>query len=96
MLLKKSIKTASVSKELFAPMHLGVVKYDECIHPYCKGEPVKEIRYAFGCNAFGGAEAMILAIVVNHSPDIESCVSVRRNGDVFSGKLPDVCSCGIT
>ena len=75
---------------IFAPVYLGIVKHDECVLPYCKGEPVKEIRDAFGCHAFGGTEAVIAAVIVNHSPDIEPCSSVRRNGDVLSGKLPAV------
>lgn len=75
---------------IFAAMHLGIVKYDECVLPYCKGEPVKEIRDAFGCHAFGGAEAVAVTVIVNHSPDVESCASVRGNGDVLSGELPAV------
>ncbi len=75
---------------IFAPVHLGIVKHDECVLPYCKGELVKEIRYAFGYHAFGGAEAMIAAVVVNHSPDIESCAPVRWNGDVLAGEVPAV------
>ena len=75
---------------ILAPVHLGIVKHDECVLPYCKGEPVKEIRDAFGCHAFGGTEAVIAAVIVNHSPDVEPCAPVRRNGDVLSGKLPAV------
>ena len=26
---------------IFAPVYLGIVKHDECVLPYCKGEPVK-------------------------------------------------------
>ena len=33
---------------IFAAVHLGIVKHDECVLPYSKGEPVKEIRDAFG------------------------------------------------
>ena len=58
--------------------------------PYCKGEPFKEIRDALGCLAFCGAEAMVLTAVVNHPPDVESCIPVRWNGDVFTGKRPAV------
>ncbi len=75
---------------ILASVYFGVVKHDECVLPYCKGEPVNEIRYAFGCHAFGGTEAMIPAVVVNHSPDIESCAPGRWNGDVLTGKLPAV------
>lgn len=75
---------------IFAPVYLGIVKHNECVLPYCKGELVKEIRYAFGCHAFGGTEAMIPTVVVNHSPDIEPCVSVRGDGDILSGELPAV------
>lgn len=75
---------------IFAPVNLGIVKHDECVLPYCKGEPVKEIRDALGCHAFGRTEAVIPAVVINHSPDIEPCASVRGNGDVLSGKLPAV------
>ncbi len=71
-------------------MHLGIVKHDECVLPYCKGELVKEISDAFGCHAFRGTEAMIPAVVVNHSPDIEPCASVRWNGYAFTGELPAV------
>ena len=71
-------------------MHLGIVKHDESVLPYCKGEPVKEIRNALGCHALGGAEAMVPAAVVNHSPDVEPCTPVRWNGDLFTGKLPAV------
>ena len=56
---------------IFAAVHLGIVKHDECVLPYRKGEPVKEIRDASGCHAFGGTEAVIAAVVVNHPPDIE-------------------------
>ena len=56
---------------IFAPVNLGIVKHDECVLPYCKGEPVKEIRDALGCHAFGRTEAVIPAVVINHSPDIE-------------------------
>lgn len=35
-----------------------------------KKEPVKEIRDAFGCHAFGGTEAEISAVIDNHSPDL--------------------------
>lgn len=75
---------------ILASMYLGIVKHDECVPLYCKREPVKEIRDAFGCHAFGRTEAMIPTFVVNHSPDIEPCASVRRNGDVFSWKLPSI------
>lgn len=75
---------------VFASVNLGIVKHDECVLPYCKGEPVKEIRDPFGCHALGGAETMVSAVVVNHSPDIEPCSSVRGNGDVLSGELPAV------
>lgn len=75
---------------IFAAMYLGIVKHDECVLPYCKGEPVKEIRDALGCHAIGGAEAVVVTVIVNHSPDIESCASVRGNGDVLSGELPSV------
>lgn len=71
-------------------MYLGIVKHNERVLPYCKGELVKEIRYAFGRHAFGGTEAVIPTVVVNHSPDIESCVSVRGDGDILSGELPAV------
>lgn len=53
---------------IFAPVHLCIVKHDECGLPYCKGEPVKEIRDAFGCHAFGGTEAVIATVIVNHFP----------------------------
>ena len=75
---------------MLAPVHFGIVKHNECVLPYCKGELVKEIRYAFGCHAFGGAEAMIPAAVVNHSPYIESCAPVRWNGDVLTGEVPAI------
>lgn len=75
---------------MLASVHFGIVKHYERVLPYCKGEPVNEIRDAFGCHAFGGTEAMVLAVVVNHSPDIEPCAPVRWNGDVFIGKLPAV------
>ena len=75
---------------ILASVYFGVVKHDECVLPYCKGEPANEILYAFGCHAFGGTEAMIPAVVVNHSPDIESCATGRWNGDVLTGKLPAV------
>ena len=52
---------------ILASVHLGIVKHDECVLPYCKGELVKEISDAFGCHAFRGTEAMIPAVVVNHS-----------------------------
>ncbi len=75
---------------ILASVYLGIVKHDERIFPYCKGEPVKEIRDAFGCHAFGGTKAMIPAAVINHSPDIEFCASIRWNGDIFTGELPAV------
>ena len=75
---------------IFASVYLGVVKYDECVLPYCKGEPVNEIRDALGRHVFGGAEAMVPAAVVNHSPDIEPCSPIRWYGDVFAGELPAV------
>lgn len=75
---------------VFAPVYFGIVKYDECVLPYCKGEPVEEIRDKFGCHAFCGTESVISAVVVNHSPDVEPCAPVRRNGDVLSGELPAV------
>ena len=83
---------------IFTFMYLGVVKHDERLHPYCKGEPVKEIRDAFGCHAFGGTEAMVPAVIVNHSPDVEPCASIRWNYDVFIGELPAIrhisfCTC---
>ncbi len=76
---------SSHSLHIFAPVNLGIVKHDECVLPYSKGEPVKGIRDAFGCHAFGGTESVIAAVVVNHSPDIEPWASVRWNGDVLSG-----------
>lgn len=75
---------------IFAPMNLCIVKHDERVLPYCKGELVKEIRDAFGCHTFIGTETMVTAFIVNHSPDIESCASVRGNGDLLSRKLPAV------
>ena len=75
---------------ILASVHLGIVKHDECVLPYCKGELVKEISDAFGCYAFRGTEAMIPAVVVNNSPDIEPCASVRWNGYAFTGELPAV------
>lgn len=72
------------------PVYLGIVKYDKCVLPYCKGEPVKEISDTFGCHAFCGTEAVIPTVIVNHSPDVEPCAPVRRNGYVLSGELPAV------
>ena len=37
---------------MLASVHFGVVKHDERVRPYCKGEPVKEFRDAFGCHAW--------------------------------------------
>lgn len=75
---------------IFASVNLCVVKHNECVLSYYKGEPVKEICDSFGSHAFGGTETVIAAVVVNHSPDIEPCASVRGNGDVFPRKLPAV------
>lgn len=50
-------------------MYIGIIRHDECVLLYCKGEPVKEILDAFGYHAIGGAEAMASTVIVNHSPD---------------------------
>ena len=75
---------------IFASVNFSIVKHNNCDLPHCKGELVEEIRDAFGCHVFSGAEAMILAAVINHSPDIELCASVRWNGDVFALELPAI------
>lgn len=71
-------------------MHLSIVKRDECVLLNCKKEYVKETRDTFKCHAFGGTEALIAALIVTHNQDIEPCPSVRRNGDILSGKLSAV------
>ena len=75
---------------MLASVNFGIVKHNECVLPYCKGEPVKKIGNAFGSHAVGGTESMIAAIIINHSPYIEPCASVGWNGDVFAGKLPAI------
>ena len=75
---------------MLASVNFGIVKHNECVLPYCKGEPVKKIGNAFGSHAVGGTESMIAAVIINHSPYIEPCASVGWNGDVFAGKLPAI------
>lgn len=74
----------------FSPMDTCIVKNDKCILLDLEGKSVKKVCDLVGCNAFGGREAFITVITVNHSKNVEPIASLGRYIDIFIGELPAV------
>ena len=68
---------------IFASVYLGVVRHDECLLPYCKGEPVKEIRDAFGCIEFHFVFLRCLVLVFLWFFCFERCPAQRKRDAIL-------------
>lgn len=74
----------------FASMHLCIVQHDESLFLYREGKFVKEIGDLLGCYTSHESEAVVVASIVNHPPDIESLASFRWDYLIFPWKLPSI------
>lgn len=74
----------------FAPVYLCIIQYDKRVLGNAKGEPVKEVGYFIGCNAFVCGKAIIPVVTVYHAKDIEPVSFLRRDKNIFPAELPAV------
>lgn len=74
----------------FSSMDTCVVKNNKGIPLDFEGKAVKKVCDFIGCNAFGGREAFITVITVNHSKNVEPISPLGRYIDILTGELPAV------
>ena len=74
----------------FSSMDTCIVKNNKGIPPDFEGKAVKKVCDFIGCNAFGGREAFITVITVNHSKNVEPISPLGRYIDILTGELPAV------